>query len=96
MNKIEPNYVTFEQAKKLKEKGLKIREILDHDQSVLLYLKDGSTQRLHKIDIEHRSDVVCAVPEQWQVIEWASLVHNIDIEARPIRYAGYIKTSIRI
>ena len=31
--------------------------------------------------------------QQWQVVEWASLVHNIDIEARPVRYAGDIKTS---
>jgi hypothetical protein len=32
-------------------------------------------------------------PQQWQVVEWASLVHNIDIESRPVRYAGDLKTS---
>lgn len=34
-----------------------------------------------------------SAPEHWQIVEWASLVHNIDIEARPVRFAGDEKTS---
>jgi hypothetical protein len=72
MTDIKPTYVTFEQAKLLKEKGFENIQI-DY----------GLNQMLNN----------AKPPEQWQVIEWASLVHNIDIEARVVGYAGDIKTS---
>ena len=82
MTEIKPTYVTFEQAQGFKDKGLdfwcKYRYT---DFNGIIRLEEDASE-LHPV-----------APEQWQVIEWASLVHNIDIEARPVRYAGDIKTS---
>lgn len=82
---IQPAYVTFEQAKKLKEKGFDVKTSYNFD----------LTGEIHHIGLLNHNDSEKKIshPEQWQVVEWGSLVHNIEIEARPVRYAGDIKTS---
>jgi hypothetical protein len=89
MNKIQPHYVDFNTAKLLKEK-----EFNEHCNSYYAengFLHEGVGNYNNEDEDEEVSHY--SRPEQWQVVEWASLVHNIDIEARPVRYAGDIKTS---
>jgi hypothetical protein len=50
----------------------------------------------HYIDLfqNHNSFVDrVSAPEFWQIVEWASLSHNIEIEARPVIFAGDLKAS---
>jgi hypothetical protein len=82
---IEPDYVEFYQAVLFKDKGF-------HSVKCLAYTLEGFPVKNYCYNLEGDKQWI-ARPEQWQVIKWASLVHNIDIEARPVRYAGDIKTS---
>jgi hypothetical protein len=83
MKEIKPTYVTFEQAKWLKEKGF--NEPCDS-----IYKEDGEFQsyknfgdiRTHFKNSEpinpktwHRYDT--SAPEQWQVVEWLRINHGI-------------------
>jgi len=124
-NNIEPTYVTFEQAKWLKEKGFdkkvhqyfqfirnkssKLNETWQFTHSSFLVRESDAAmspdEGKNGVEISAYSDRIfrdynfktsedfISVPEQHTVVEWASLVHNIDIEARPVRYAGDIKSS---
>jgi hypothetical protein len=85
---IQPTYVTFEQAKLLKSKGF-------NETCSMRYNEEGefTATKLGMNGFPNDYSSSYSAPEQWQVVEWASLVHNIDIEARPVRYAGDIKTS---
>ena len=69
MNNKEPKYVTFEQAKWLKEKGFKIRtEVAYH-----VYNPKSNPRRYvgHKTNVYARQSFISA-PEQWQAVEWLS------------------------
>jgi len=83
---IKPTYATFEQTKYFASKGLEMPKYGDH-----FYTYNGQIKQApYKVQVlEDELPVI----EQWQVVEWASLVHNIDLEARPVRYAGDVKTS---
>jgi hypothetical protein len=112
MEKIEPKYVTFEQAKLLKEKGF--QELVNH-----YYFEDGEFKE-HSLTgtngyygeeyefnlsefnenwndkwLTKKSGDRCfgcskdrgyfetySAPEQWQVVEWFRLTHNINITVR--------------
>jgi hypothetical protein len=67
---IKPTYVTFKQAKLLKEKDYKIRSEARYGiKSGILY-KDA-----HINDKE--DNVFYSAPEQWQVVEWLRVNHGI-------------------
>ena len=76
MNEIKPAYVTFEQSKWLKEK--------EFDECTTVWRQQGngiSGDVEGKRDFYNRKgDVYTALPEQWQVIEWALKVHNCFIQ----------------
>lgn len=76
MNKIEPAYVNFEQAKKLKEKGFKelCNSVYDaHDKSVI----ENHSKSNYNNWNDDKYSVVISRPEHWQVIEWLRLNHDI-------------------
>jgi len=73
--KIEPTYVTFEQAKLLKEKGF--------INSIKAYYPNDRFSNGDRI-IEgwnNNSDSHVSAPEQWQVVEYLRVNHNIDLQA---------------
>lgn len=86
-NKIELTYVTFEQAKWLKEKGFDILNCksgyhgdfgsLEGD----LYLFLGTYTFLDDVLIRNNCEWKIQRPEQWQVIEWLRVNHGIWISA---------------
>jgi hypothetical protein len=102
---MQPTYVTWKQAKLLKEKGFDVEctrfyvkpnsKIFGIDEHGRYYPIKNKPKELWIVGncVALNITNVLLAPEQWQVVEWASLVHNIDIEARPVRYAGDIKTS---
>jgi hypothetical protein len=96
MKNITPNYCSFEQCKWLKEKGFDLVTRTAYDYKIYQpsNLFHENIEVINNAKNYSNSEYErFQRPEQWQVIEWASLVHNIDIEARPVRYAGDIKTS---
>ncbi len=94
---IKPHYVGFNTAKLLKEKGfnLECRAFYLEDKLQTPKATIGNYNDIKWVSTWRNSpfDDTTSAPEQWVVVEWASLVHNIDIEARPVRYAGDVKTS---
>jgi hypothetical protein len=70
---IKPVYVTFEQAKWLKEKGF--------DEECLYYFKKDGTHSLVISDDNYE----CQRPEQWQVVEWLRINHGIWVWVRPYK-----------
>jgi len=60
---IQPIYVTFEQAKALKEKGFDIKCSHFYNEGSGFKLQNDSLVRTGK-------DVFYEAPEQWQVVEW--------------------------
>lgn len=76
--KINPTYVTFKQAKILKEKGF--------DELTKVWRQHGngiSRDVIGKQDYYNRKgDVYTSLPEQWQVIEWLRINHGIWIELK--------------
>jgi hypothetical protein len=80
---IQPTYVTFEQAKWLKEKGFNI-ELKSY------YRITGSGVFESPKPVNHNDDksqetaggmTYVSAPEQWQVVEWLRVNHNIDLQA---------------
>jgi hypothetical protein len=87
LGKIVPYYTSFTNSKLLKEKGWTQRVPM-----VWLDVKD--TQLLRSIDINLQlTDNEYNAPEHWMVVEWFDQEFSIDVESRPIRYAGDEKTS---
>ena len=86
---IDPVYVTFEQAKLLTEKGFYLHKeegfyescpaVFLNDKS--LYVKYNSVLGVNKWELYN-------APEQWQVVEWLRLNHEIWIEVRHIKTFG--------
>jgi hypothetical protein len=99
MNEIEPRYVTFEQAKWLKEIGFNVP-------CQFLYVNGK-----YRIDFEKEGDLFnnrypstqipidwCLGPEQSQVVEWLRVNHGIWVYTRPVLdedgewiFKGYVK-----
>jgi hypothetical protein len=85
---IKPIYISFEQAKLLKEKKIEI----DTDE-VLFYRDEVNNIKEHQLK---NKDVVyyannflykvneneCRTYHQWEFIEWLRINHNIDVEGR--------------
>jgi hypothetical protein len=71
MNKVEPTYVTFEQAKWLKEKGFdSITAFMYGNQNVPQLEKYNETRYIIYGDYY-------LAPEQWRVVEWLRVNHGI-------------------
>ena len=74
MNKIEPTYVTFEQARLLADK-----KFLVHTRYG--YTKDGALERPYYgetyINSDFENSLTYSAPEQWQVVEWLRANHGI-------------------
>jgi hypothetical protein len=71
---IKPTYVTWEQAKWLKEKGFDVNTHMGY----------AYFQNLRKYKLmSHRESKDYSAPEQWQVIEWLRVNHSIWVLALP-------------
>jgi hypothetical protein len=69
---IKPTYVTFEQAKLLKEKGFNFR-------TNTAFYPNGEISNYYPYDNLGENNSYFWRPEQWQVIEWLRIKHNIVI-----------------
>jgi hypothetical protein len=86
---IKPTYVTFEQAQWLKDKGFECES--DYNQWILSKDKDDDSKKFicHSDelesytyideDTEHNVYHCLSLPEQWQVIEWLRVNHDIHV-----------------
>ena len=74
MKNIQPTYATFEQAKLLKEKKWQQR-------TKIVWLDSLGKQHLIEtnLSLELNNDEYDA-PEQWQIVEWLRVNHNIDLQ----------------
>lgn len=70
------NYVTFEQAKLLKEKGCTVE--CTHG-----YYKHGTTELILWLDSEPVNTELAKVPEHWQVVEWLRIQKSIWVKINP-------------
>jgi hypothetical protein len=77
MSKLPPAYVTFEQAKWLKEKGFDVE--VEWAYSIHRLVHD-SRNRENK-NWNNESHVDCSAPEQHQVVEWLRVNHGIWVSA---------------
>ena len=75
---IKPTYVTFEQAEKLKEKRFDVKVNTFFD---LLSGNQIDNAPLGNYNLTKQS---ISIPEQWQVIEWLRVNHEIEVYA--LRY----------
>jgi hypothetical protein len=75
---IEPAYVTFEQAKKLKEKEFNKDKIEIECNQGYDFRGDGTHLIKNGRHIQHK--LFYSAPEQWQVIEWLRINHGIHLE----------------
>jgi hypothetical protein len=76
---IKPTYITFDQAKWLKE--IEFDEITN----TIFNTSYGTEVVLENINFLRHSDgnnPFISRPEHWEVIEWLRVNHNIDVEAR--------------
>ena len=85
--KIEPTYVTFEQAELFEEKGLECHS--ECNQWLLAKDKEDDSKRFICLNSEldsytqidedtyHNHYHCLTIPEQWQVIEWLRINHGI-------------------
>jgi hypothetical protein len=73
---IKPTYVTFEQAKRLKEKGFDIecKMCVEEGDERPLPFNCGNT--IHKNSLHP----YYSAPEQWQVVEWLLQTYKIDVD----------------
>ena len=82
---MEGNYVTFKQAKWLKEKGLNKDSLEIECNQGYDFRGDGTNMVYNGRHIEH--SLFYSAPEQWQVVEWLRVNHGIWICIK-LRY-GY-------
>ena len=73
MDKIEPTYVIFEQAKWLKEKGFDVPTKAFYD----LYNNPNNKELSYSVPDNWNDYKSYSAPEQWQVVEWLRLNHGI-------------------
>jgi hypothetical protein len=96
--KIEPAYVTFEQAKLLKEKGFTKENGCACREGWINYLFyfEGKTSEPendsgYALDTLGNSHLI-ERPEQWQVVEWLRVKHGIILFALPDNEEDFIDT----
>lgn len=81
MNTIEPTYVSFEQAKWLKEKGYKSKSRYYDGSGKLV-----SVPNISGNDYRHTNNYMqrfrWEAPEQWEVVEWFEQRFNVYIDTR--------------
>jgi hypothetical protein len=91
---IKPTYVTFEQAKLLKEKGFDVEcnSYYNFHEPKQNGLRGLVTPKEHKTGIyqDHNGeieddDLICSAPEQWQVVEWLWVNRGIWVWVRPYK-----------
>jgi hypothetical protein len=70
---IEPAYATFEQAKKLKEKGFNVP-------CVNYYTPEFTVHGFNTPLINSELGDFYSAPEQWQIVEWLFKTHSIWVE----------------
>jgi len=76
---IKPTYITFEQAKWLKEKGFNQR-------TKMVWLYSLGKQYLREVHLSlELNDAEYNAPEQWQVVEWLRDNHGIWVWVRPYK-----------
>ena len=73
METIEPKYVTFEQGKLLKQKQFHINCKKIYNTLGDLWDSHYSSMNNNYVD----SGATCTAPEQWMVVEWLRVKHNI-------------------
>jgi len=98
---MKPTYVTFEQAKWLKEKGFKERpaHIKMDTEYIEGYSYDTDDREDYLKDTSFQfEDNICShlylKPEQHQVVEWLRVNHNIDLQ--PICHYGKLGRTYRM
>jgi hypothetical protein len=82
MKSINPNYITFLQAKLLKEKGFNYHEIFQDFANHYDYNVEGEYHRRHESDFDlndYPNEDWIPVAEQWQVTEWLLQKHHLFI-----------------
>jgi len=98
--KIDPKYVTFEQAKLLKEKGFNELCLNAYNLNALQYV-NGWCEYIDDCNLEiinsNLKSKDATAPEQWQVVEWLRVKHGIWVYVKPHALDnGVIKYSCRI
>lgn len=91
MTQIKPTYVTFEQAKRLKEKEF-------NEKCTTLYNERGeySGVKMGMNFLPNNYINYYSRPEQWQVVEWLKEVHDIWVEVNLPLYNDFRFTLINI
>lgn len=80
MKEIKPSYIIFEQAEWLKEKEFNVPTLTYWSK------RDGLIDNGIKLDnYNNRGEWTTSRPEQWQVVEWLRINHNIDLYVRKVR-----------
>jgi len=82
---IKPKYVTFEQAKWLKDKGFheetfQSYRTIEHTEERLNWWKVGELNKPMYCKLSDSNDAyygICSAPEQWQVVEFLRVNHGI-------------------
>jgi hypothetical protein len=87
---IKSTYVTFEQAKWLKEAGFDNIEC-----SGYYYINKGYAKgySFHYSDVDNQEENLILAPEQWMVLEWLRVNHHLYIIAIPT-LGGYFAYKI--
>jgi hypothetical protein len=76
MNNIEPKYVTFEQAKWLKEIGFNLPTLNWYHRGNKKFNTNDLLFSMNKLTDNY------SAPEQWEVVEWLRIYHSIWIEIK--------------
>jgi len=93
--KIEPTYVTFEQAKLLKEKGFNEYTSIGYSTSGEKYFHQGgqepvkNNQKYYEGRSYEGAPFLCSAPEQYLIVEWLRLVKGIHVLLDHIYYDGF-------
>jgi hypothetical protein len=90
MKKITPTYVSFSQAKALKEKGFNDVECIAYYRVSNGYTK-GHGLCYSNVDSQTEECLLC--PEQWQVVEWLLKTKQIWISTK-ISFMGKFESEI--
>jgi predicted metalloendopeptidase len=78
---IKPAYVTFEQAKLLEEKGANLSTSYnEHCGETEYYHKETGEVKLYSYFNSFENMI--PIPQQWQVVEWLRIKHNIFINVK--------------
>jgi hypothetical protein len=86
---IEPAYATFEQAKKLKEKGFNVP-------CVNYYTPKFTVHGLRNLIRNSELDDFYSAPEQWQIVEWLRINHGIHVEVSCDVYGEFWYVNLKV